>query len=66
VFTAREDFPKDVEQRFLEALFSMTYDDPEQREIMDMEGLKQWVPGRDSGFGLLSEAIEEQRFFPTT
>lgn len=66
VFTARDDFPKDVEQRFLEALFSMTYENPEHREIMDMEGLQEWVPGRDSGFELLSEAIEEQRFFPAS
>jgi len=30
---------------------------------MDMEGLKQWLPGRTSGFGPLGEAVERQQFF---
>lgn len=63
VFSVREDFPKEREEEFLQALFSMSYDDPEHREIMDMEGLTQWVPGRTSGFDILSEAVEEQAFF---
>jgi hypothetical protein len=30
---------------------------------MDLEGLKAWLPGRTSGFGLLAEAVANQRFF---
>ena len=51
------------EKRFLEALFKMTYDNPKHREMMDMEGLKAWLPGRTSGFELLASAVEHQRFF---
>ena len=51
------------ERRWLEALFSMRYDEPAHREMMDLEGLKEWLPGRTSGFGPLSEAVERQRFF---
>jgi phosphonate transport system substrate-binding protein len=63
VFTVREDFARGVEERWLEVLYSMSYDNPQHREMMDMEGLKAWVPGRTTGFGLLTEAIEETRFF---
>ena len=63
VFTVRDDFPKDIEKNFLDVLFSMSYDNPKHREMMDMEGLKEWMPGRTTGFGPLSDAIEKQRFF---
>lgn len=63
VFTVREDFPKDVEKKWLEVLFSMSYDNPKHREMMDMEGLKEWLPGRTTGFGPLSEAVEKQGYW---
>jgi ABC-type phosphate/phosphonate transport system substrate-binding protein len=62
-FTVRSDFPRDKEQPFLQALFSMSYDNPKHREMMDLEGLKAWVPGRISGYGALHEAVEQQHFF---
>lgn len=63
VFTVREDFPAEVEQRWLETLFAMDYDNPAHREMMDLEGLKAWLPGRTSGFGPLTEAVTRQRYF---
>lgn len=65
-FTVRQDFPKASEQQFLQVLFSMSYDNPRHREMMDMEGLKAWVPGRVSGYGVLHEAVEGQHFFTNT
>jgi phosphonate transport system substrate-binding protein len=65
VFTVLEDFPAEVEQRWLKMLFSMDYNNPKHREMMDLEGLTQWLPGRISGFGPLAEAVERQRFFTT-
>ena len=35
--------------RFGELLLSMSYADPEVRPLLDLEGLKAWVPGRTSG-----------------
>ena len=35
----------------------MRYDNPAHREMMDLEGLKAWLPGRTSGFGPLTEAV---------
>jgi phosphonate transport system substrate-binding protein len=63
VFTVRRDFPAESERRWLEVLFSMRYDNPRHREMMDLEGLKEWLPGRTSGFGPLTEAVSRQRFF---
>ncbi|HET9949586.1 MAG TPA: PhnD/SsuA/transferrin family substrate-binding protein [Longimicrobiales bacterium] len=63
VFTACEDFPEDLEQRWLETLYSMSYDDPKHREMMDLEGLKAWLPGRTTGFAALSEAVDRLGFF---
>src|SRR6185437_11506072 len=55
-FTVREDFAADRQKRFEQALFSMTYSDPAHREMMDLEGLKKWEPGRTSGYELLTAA----------
>ena len=63
VFTVRKDFPEESEQPWLDVLFSMTYDNPEHQEMMDLEGLKEWKPGRTSGFGPRSDAVARQRFF---
>ena len=63
VFTVKEMFPAEQERKWLEVLFSMSYDNPAHREMMDLEGLKQWMPGRVSGFGPLLEAVDKQAFF---
>lgn len=63
VFTVRDDFAKDREEKWLKVLFTMSYDNPAHREMMDMEGLKKWEPGRTTGFGPLSEAVQQQHFF---
>ena len=41
----------------------MDYSNPEHKEMMDMEGLKEWIPGRTSGFKQLTEANEYLDFF---
>jgi hypothetical protein len=41
----------------------MRYDNPEHREMMDMEGLKEWLPERTTGYAALAEAVEQQKFF---
>jgi phosphonate transport system substrate-binding protein len=62
-FTVLGSFPRDQEKRWKEALFQMRYDNPEHREMMDMEGLKEWLPERTTGYAALTEAVEQQRFF---
>jgi phosphonate transport system substrate-binding protein len=66
VFTVRDDLDAATERRWLDALFAMRYDNPAHREMMDLEGLKTWQPGRTSGFGPLTEAVAAERFFEPT
>jgi phosphonate transport system substrate-binding protein len=63
VFTVREDLDAAAERRWLDALFAMQYGNPAHREMMDLEGLKAWLPGRTTGFGPLTEAVASERFF---
>jgi ABC-type phosphate/phosphonate transport system substrate-binding protein len=63
VFTVCERLHPEAERGWLDALFRMRYDDPKHREMMDLEGLKAWMPGRTTGFGALAEAVAAERFF---
>ena len=63
VFTVREDLESGAERLWLDALFAMRYDNPSHREMMDLEGLKAWLPGRTTGFGPLTAAVASERFF---
>jgi phosphonate transport system substrate-binding protein len=63
VFTVRQDLDAAAERRWLYALFAMRYDNPAHREMMDLEGLKAWLPGRTSGFGPLTAAVDSEHFF---
>jgi ABC-type phosphate/phosphonate transport system substrate-binding protein len=55
--TAFDDAPPAVE-RFRDLLLGMSYDDPEVRPLLDLEGLKVWKPGRTSGYSLLDRAVD--------
>jgi phosphonate transport system substrate-binding protein len=44
--------------RFRELILAMSYDDPHVRPLLDLEGLKQWRPGRTSGYTALARAID--------
>ncbi len=44
--------------RFAELLLAMRYDDPAVRRLLDLEGLKQWRPGRTSGYAALERACD--------
>ena len=63
VFAVRKDFPAATKDQWLKVLFSMSYENPKHREMMDMEGLKAWVPGRTTGFGILTRAVDHSHFF---
>jgi ABC-type phosphate/phosphonate transport system substrate-binding protein len=63
VFAVRHDLDAAAERRWLDALFTMRYDNPKHREMMDLEGLKAWMPGRVTGFDALSAAVDAERFF---
>lgn len=63
VFTVRSEFPAGDERRWSDVLYSMSYDNPTHREMMDLEGLKAWLPGRTTGFEALKRGVQATRFF---
>lgn len=54
----------DVE-RFVELLMSMSFDDPVVRPLLKLEGLRQWRPGRTSGYEQLEAAVDRLGFYGT-
>ena len=57
-FTVLDDAPVHLSARFRELLLAMSYDDPEVRPLLDLEGLKAWQPGRIEGYALLAGAVD--------
>jgi phosphonate transport system substrate-binding protein len=45
-------------ERFRELLLGMSYEDPAVRPLLDMEGLKRWMPGRFEGYAQLARAVD--------
>ena len=59
-FTALNSLEEDRFIPWVEALLRMDYNDPAQRPLMDMEGLKRWVRAGTEGYRTLFQAVEEQ------
>ena len=57
-FTIFDDAPAEPVARFRDLLFGMAYGDAEVRPLLDLEGLKRWVPGRVSGYQQLDAAVD--------
>jgi ABC-type phosphate/phosphonate transport system substrate-binding protein len=54
--TSRRDVPDGKIRAFQDALFKMKYSDPRDRIIMDLEGLRRWIPGNTKGYELVEKA----------
>lgn len=50
-------------ERFVALLLGMSWDDPQVRPLLELEGLKVWHPGRTSGYALLEEAVDDECFY---
>ncbi|MGI8426704.1 MAG: phosphate/phosphite/phosphonate ABC transporter substrate-binding protein [Actinomycetota bacterium] len=61
-FTALESIDQARAQRWQKALLDMSYDDPARRHAMDLEGVKQWHKGDESGYRALELAMQEQDY----
>jgi ABC-type phosphate/phosphonate transport system substrate-binding protein len=55
--------PRVLVERFHKLLMEMSYDDPEVRPLLDLEGLKVWREGRVEGYRALERAVDEMRFY---
>lgn len=56
-FTVLDGAPPTVD-RFCDLLFAMSYDDATVRRLLDLEGLKKWLPGRVEGYAMLERAVD--------
>lgn len=61
-FTVLDGRMPDSIARFRELLLRMSYEDPDVRRLLDLEGLKRWLPGRTDGYKVLSSAVDHFRY----
>lgn len=47
-------------EAFRRAIFSMKWEVPEHRRLLELEGLKEWMPPREEGYASLRAALDEQ------
>jgi len=59
-FTALPTLPDERATPWVEHLLAMDWNNPEHRPILEMEGLRQWVPPQLDGYASLFEAVREQ------
>ncbi|HWX68984.1 MAG TPA: PhnD/SsuA/transferrin family substrate-binding protein [Steroidobacteraceae bacterium] len=62
MFTARPDLEVALERRFAEALFGMSYDNPNHRAVLEAEGLRRWIAPQLEGYQALRDASARQGF----
>jgi phosphonate transport system substrate-binding protein len=60
MFDALSTLPRPKVDAFQRALFAMRWDDPRHRRLMELEGLKEWMPPREEGYASLRAALDEQ------
>jgi ABC-type phosphate/phosphonate transport system substrate-binding protein len=60
-FTMLDGAPQALVAEFRRLLFAMSYADPLVRPLLDLEGLKQWRPGRTTGYAQLEAAVTRFR-----
>ncbi|GFE79840.1 hypothetical protein GCM10011487_18400 [Steroidobacter agaridevorans] len=64
--TVLDGAPQLLIERFVAVLLAMSHADPQARRLLDMDGAKQWLPGRLSGYVALSRAVDRFNVFSRT
>jgi phosphate/phosphite/phosphonate ABC transporter binding protein len=59
-FTAHRELDEALAQRITAAFTAMRGDDPEHRQVLELEGCKAFVPGTAEGYDILEAAAEDQ------
>jgi ABC-type phosphate/phosphonate transport system substrate-binding protein len=59
MFDALPSLDPELREAFSRALFAMRWDEPAHRRVMELEGLKQWMPPREEGYQSLRRALDE-------
>ena len=53
----------EMARRFTELLLAMDWQNAQVRPLLELEGLKTWLPGRTSGYDLLIRAVDDEKFY---
>jgi phosphonate transport system substrate-binding protein len=61
-FTVLDDAPAHLTAHFRKMLLEMSYADAQVRRLLDLEGLKKWLPGRKEGYALLGAAVDRFQY----
>ncbi|HRI67372.1 MAG TPA: PhnD/SsuA/transferrin family substrate-binding protein [Polyangium sp.] len=62
-FTVSPGAPEVEINRFTELLLAMRWENPIVRPLLELEGLKAWMPGRTTGYAALIRATDDERFY---
>jgi phosphonate transport system substrate-binding protein len=62
-FTVTDAAPADLVEEFRQLLLSMSADDPGVRPLLELEGLRAWLPGRTDGYRPLEAAVDQAGFY---
>ena len=62
-FTVSPGAPEHKIARFTDLLLAMRWEDSAVRPLLELEGLKAWLPGRTSGYDLLIRAVDDEKFY---
>jgi ABC-type phosphate/phosphonate transport system substrate-binding protein len=60
MFDARPGLETVKIEAFRTALFAMRWDNPNHRKLLELEGLREWLPPREQGYRSLEAALKEQ------
>jgi phosphonate transport system substrate-binding protein len=62
-FTVTDAAPAGLVERFQRLLLAMSPDDPEVRPLLELEGLRAWLPARTDGYTALEAAVDQAGFY---
>jgi phosphonate transport system substrate-binding protein len=62
-FTVTDAAPAELVEEFRQLLLSMSADDPGVRPLLELEGLRAWLPGRTDGYTALEAAVDQAGFY---
>lgn len=60
MFDARPDLPPERSDAFRRCLFAMRWENPSHRRVMELEGLREWLPPRSEGYASLIRALDAE------
>ncbi|HEY0709507.1 MAG TPA: PhnD/SsuA/transferrin family substrate-binding protein [Polyangia bacterium] len=61
MFDARPDLGRRQCEDFSRTLFEMSWENPAHRRVLELEGLRQWLPPREEGYRSLERALDQER-----